>query len=343
MSIPEFVQIQHDPRSFNNGCVAGAPFGVGEGICLTQSDSEDLPQILIIMDDFNDISELMRRVRVGMLNVPLYNGNGYVRYSNHMGDENYSLETARMSTLNATVTGESVKVDDNFRDMLWRSGHWTPFESLILSVEIQSPIHIARQVYTYRTFARNEMSGRYSELPELNYEPVLDEVRYQSKVNKQMAAEVMPVDYAMEFLQMVRDNHTGSRAAYNKAIKMGVAKEMARILLPVSQITRYRITGSLRNWAHFLDQRTKADAQPQIQELAWGIAAVIKALWPKHYALIEEYTLNSKKLHRTELAVIKGLLERGIPTGRLESELISSGVTGRRLKEVLEVFQATKD
>ena len=147
-------------------------------------------------------------------------------------------------------------------------GHTTPFQQPQLTYLIEAPLFTIRQLRTYRIAVHNETSYRYTNATDTTFY-VPKEFRKQSQNNKQGSnGLIKEQNRAMQlYLESIDDSHN----TYTKLIKLGVAKEMARNVLPQSIITGMVSTMSLHGWLHFLDQRLKEDAQYEIRELAKSI------------------------------------------------------------------------
>jgi thymidylate synthase (FAD) len=213
---------------------------------------------------------------------------GYVKYIRHMGDDELIVETARMSTDGAFRGWES---DQPMLDYMYRHHHTSPFEFGSLIVEVQAPIMVYRQWHRHRTQTYNEMSGRYTELPDLCYVPEPDRIQKQSTINKQGSGEPFSMDEQLDYVADMREEQAIMRGRYGDRIRDGVSKELARINIPVSQYSRMRAVANLHNWLNFLRLRMDEHAQWEIRQYAYAIAKLVAHLWPRTYGLFEEYTL----------------------------------------------------
>lgn len=211
---------------------------------------------------------------------------GYVRYIEHWGNDNTPLEAARMSTGNATGVDEGK--DDRLRRRLWKDKHVTPFEMLGLHIEAQAPIFGARQIFRHRSFSMNEHSGRYADMPALYYLPAADAITGQDPHNKQMAGAPLSPEAQRRAQVVIAEATRRAREAYEELQALGVAREMARIVLPLNQYTRWRMQGNLRQWAHFLSLRLAPDVQPETRAYAEAIAAIVAEHFPKTWAVMSE-------------------------------------------------------
>lgn len=173
---------------------------------------------------------------------------------------------------------------------LWKNKHHTPFEMGGLVVEVQAPIFVAREWFRHRTQSYSELSSRYTELPDLYYIPSIDRLlnAKQSTKNKQGSSAGFTTDEAAQIQEQLRRATAVSRATYELLLDKGVAREVARMILPVNQYTRFRASANLRNWLHFLELRLAQGAQHEIREYAKVLGAIVKELFPRTWGLFEE-------------------------------------------------------
>lgn len=183
---------------------------------------------------------------------------------------------------------------------LYRDGHSTPFEMSECAFEIQAPIMVFREWHRHRTQAYSEFSARYAQMPDLHYLPALERFQKQSISNKQGSAEVLPPDIADVYRTEFEGQQEEIYAHYDNLVTHGLAKEVARLNTPVSRYSKMRAKTDLRNWFGFLNLRMRPNAQWEIRQFANAVAETIKELWPKSYALFEEYDLNGVRLSATE-------------------------------------------
>jgi thymidylate synthase (FAD) len=157
-------------------------------------------------------------------------------------------------------------------------------------VEIQAPIFVFREWHRHRTQSYNEMSGRYTPLPNLNYVPTLERLMLNSSPgNKQSgtikgAAEL--TEYAAEEWQLrIMDAYEKQETLYREALSIGVPKELARIHVGVGRYSRMRANANLRNWLHFLTLRMSKKAQWEIRQYADEVGKIVSELFPKTWSL----------------------------------------------------------
>ncbi len=139
--------------------------------------------------------------------------------------------------------------------------HWSPFEMVDMTVEIKTSRAIAAQILRHRSFSFQEFSQRYSEAQTLEEL----QLRVQAEKNRQSSSEEF-VDG--QLLAKVREHTAKGVALYNELIRAGVAKESARMILPLTTETTMYMKGSVRSWVHYIDLRTEENTQKEHREIA---------------------------------------------------------------------------
>tara|TARA_R110001592_G_scaffold265951_2_gene531570 strand:- start:5447 stop:6181 length:735 start_codon:yes stop_codon:yes gene_type:complete len=146
--------------------------------------------------------------------------------------------------------------------------HWSPFEHLFITFEIETTRAISAQLCRHRSFTFQEFSQRYSKVGRI---PV-PELRTKAETNRQSSEEVIEAEH---ILRAAFESIEDSKSTYTLLLNNGVAKETARGLLPMCTPTTLYMTGSIRSWLHFLAVRMDAHAQKEAQEIA---ASIYKSL-----------------------------------------------------------------
>ena len=169
-----------------------------------------------------------------------------------------------------------------------RHGHWSIFEMANIVMEIETSRAIAAQILRHRTFSFQEFSQRYSnDLLELE----LTEARRQDSKNRQNSIDDM-VEEAKELFARTQLNIFGeSRRKYDEAIEQGVAKECARMLLPLGTKTRMYVNGTVRSWIHYLTLRTGNGTQLEHKQIADAILDIFTEEWPLLGKMIRDQQL----------------------------------------------------
>ncbi|MDH4184668.1 MAG: FAD-dependent thymidylate synthase, partial [Nitrospinota bacterium] len=155
-----------------------------------------------------------------------------------------------------------------------------PFEMVQVTFRIRLPIFVMRQHVRHRTASLNEWSFRYTECPELFYLPAPDDVRGQSKVNKQMSQGSLEVEAQTKARTLIDGMNHHAYTVYKQLLELGVAREQARVVLPVSAYTQIVWSIDMRNLLHYFSLRLAPDAQKEIRDYARVMAAIVKKGWP---------------------------------------------------------------
>lgn len=170
---------------------------------------------------------------------------------------------------------------------LMRNQHWSPFEMVNVCVEIECTRDIARQILRHRSFTFQEFSQRYA-VAEL-YET--SEVRLQDEKNRQNSIEVQDRELERYWQEMQTDVLVAAKKAYGAALNAGIAKEVARKVLPEGlTMSRMYMNGSLRSWIHYLNIRTDKATQKEHRLVAEKIRSVISPLFPSTFAALDTMT-----------------------------------------------------
>ena len=211
------------------------------------------------------------------------------------------VQSARVSYGQGT---KMVSEDRGLVRYLMRHRHSTPFEMVEFKFHIAMPIFIARQWIRHRTANVNEYSARYSIMPDRFYRPDIENVRKQSKSNRQGGEGPIDAETAEEFLQLL-ESAEANYAKYLELTEKGVARELARAVLPVSVYTEWYWKCDLHNIFHFLSLRMDPHAQIEIQDYAKAMYALIKPIVPVACEAFEDYRLNAMHLTGLEIDAIR--------------------------------------
>jgi thymidylate synthase (FAD) len=172
--------------------------------------------------------------------------------------------------------------------------HTSPFEMAGAVIEVQAPIFVFREWHRHRTQSYNELSARYTVLPDLFYLPSVERLMMgkQSKTNKQSseAATYTQAEIA-DIQQQLWDAMQKSRDVYELLIGKDLARELARIVMPVGQISRMRASANLLNWMRFLTLRQNVGAQWEIRQYANVLGQILTENFPRSMALFNENPL----------------------------------------------------
>ncbi|MEM9400429.1 MAG: FAD-dependent thymidylate synthase [Verrucomicrobiota bacterium] len=215
-------------------------------------------------------------------------GQGFVRYIDHLGSDIRIVESARIS-YKSPSKGEDQ--DKRLLKYLYRNRHTSPFEQCSITFNIKMPIFIMRQFVRHRTFRLNEWSARYSELQDEFYVP--DQWRVADDKNKQ-GSQSGDLDHA-KITDEVKSFNDQAFQTYQSLLDQGVARELARTVLPVSIFTEVYVNCDLHNLLHFLHLREDDHAQWEIREIARGMREVAQALFPWTFEAYHEYKVKTVK------------------------------------------------
>jgi thymidylate synthase (FAD) len=235
---------------------------------------------------------------------------GYVVLVDYMGGDAAIVQAARVSYGAGT---KSVRDDRGLVRYLMRHRHTTPFEMVELKFLIRLPIYVARQMVRHRTANINEYSQRYSIVPDEFDLPPAEDIREQSKRNRQGRGEALPPSVAEKFRADLERVSTDAYAAYASALEAGVARETARLVLPLSYYTEWYWKTDLHNLFHFLSLRLDPHAQEEIRRYAAELSTIARAVAPVATEAFEEFQLDGVELSRREQRAIRALLDGATP------------------------------
>jgi thymidylate synthase (FAD) len=211
------------------------------------------------------------------------------------------VQAARVSYGQGT---KQVNEDRGLIRYLARHRHTTPFEMVEFKFHHVMPIFIARQWIRHRTANVNEYSARYSVVQDRFYRPDIENVRKQSIANRQGGEEPIDALTAQEFLDYLAKVEK-SYEDYQKLMDKGVARELARIGLPVNVYTEWYWKIDLHNLFHFLSLRMDAHAQQEIRDYATAMFKLIEPIVPIAAEAFLDYNLGATHLTRLEIEAIR--------------------------------------
>ena len=263
---------------------------------------------------------------------------GFVALVDYMGTDDSVERAARVSYGYGT---RKVSRTRGLVRYLRRHLHTTPSEMVEFKFHCAMPMFVARQWIRHRTASVNEYSGRYSLMPLLFYRPGADQFSLQSATSNQGRA---PGSVSPEFYReaMSRWDAVRARAAgdYGWLVGENVARELARIDLPLSTYTQWYWKIDLHNLLHFLTLRVDDHAQWEIQEYGRVMAGMVKRVAPLSYEAWIDYQVMGDKLSGAEIAALSRLVEadaEGVAAlggaGLSNAELAGLGLSGREIRE----------
>lgn len=185
--------------------------------------------------------------------------------------------TARVSN---PANQNNKKTSEKLVRYLIREGHWSPFEMVSATLEIETTRDIARQMLRHRSFSFQEFSQRYAEVDGLG-NPVFREARGQDLKNRQNSVRLPDGPLHNEWLVKQRNAWEAAKTAYDWALKQGIAKEQARAVLPEGITpSRLYMSGSMRSWIHFVELRSGNGTQLEHQRVAVECAEALSGVFP---------------------------------------------------------------
>jgi thymidylate synthase (FAD) len=211
------------------------------------------------------------------------------------------VQAARVSYGHGT---KQVNEDRGLIRYLARHRHTTPFEMVEFKFHHVMPIFVARQWIRHRTANVNEYSARYSVVKDRFYRPSLESLRQQSTTNRQGGDEQVDSLTADEFYRYL-DAVEAHYADYQKMLDEGVARELARIGLPLNVYTEWYWKIDLHNLLHFLSLRMDPHAQQEIRDFANAMFALIQPIVPIAAEAFLDYNFHALRLSRLEIEALR--------------------------------------
>lgn len=194
------------------------------------------------------------------------------------------IETKDLIAFCARVSNPSnqtnVETSDKLIHYLIKNKHWSPLEMVNMCLEIETTRDIARQILRHRSFSFQEFSQRYADpTQDLDFE--VREARLQDNKNRQNSIETDDERLQRKWEMAQRRVIHEARAAYEWAIKEGIAKEVARVVLPEGNtVSRMYMNGTLRSWIHYIELRSANGTQKEHRDIALACAEVIGNVFP---------------------------------------------------------------
>jgi thymidylate synthase (FAD) len=266
---------------------------------------------------------------------------GFVRLVDYMGNDAAVVQGARVSYGRGT---KSVSDDRNLIRYLMRYRHTTPFELAVAKFHVRAPIFVTRQWFRHRTASINEYSARYSVLEREFYFPREEDMAAQSASNRQGRDEVLPPDQAQAALALLREDATRAYDNYLRLLnedeqgqrldpgRAGLARELARMNLPINVMTQFYWQANLWNLLHFLKLRADPHAQMEIRAYAEAMLRVVEAWVPLTFEAFADYMRDAVQISGPALGVIKAMISGQDVTAA------SSGLSRREWRELMETL-----
>ena len=277
---------------------------------------------------------------------------GFVRPIDYMGDDAAIVQAARVSYGSGT---KKVSEDRGLIRYLMRHRHTTPFEMCEIKFHVKLPVFVARQWIRHRTANVNEYSARYSILEDEFYVPAPDQLATQSRSNRQGRGAVLEGAEAARVLDILRGDAATAYTHYEEMLnettggesgggesaaatkidpdRDGLARELARINLPLNIYTQWYWKIDLHNLFHFLSLRADPHSQYEIRVYADAMADMVARWVPHAYEAFRDYMQGGVTLSRAGLETVRGMLA-GEPV-----EQAASGLSPREWRELMALLK----
>lgn len=266
---------------------------------------------------------------------------GFVRVVDYMGNDDAVVQAARVSYGRGT---RKTSEDAGLIDYLLRHAHTTPFEMAEIKLHVKLPIFVARQWIRHRTASVNEYSARYSILDREFYLPELPQLAAQSTSNRQGRGDSLDGSDAQMFRQYIDADSARSYERYLQLLnknendepiiegKTGLARELARMVLPLNYYTQWYWKTDLHNFMGFLKLRLDPHAQYEIRVYAETMLSILKRWTPLTYQSFLEHRAGSVTLSAKAAAVLRARLQGQEVTRE------QSGLSQREWADLVRVF-----
>ena len=266
---------------------------------------------------------------------------GFVRVVDYMGDDAAIVQAARVSYGAGT---RHVREDEGLIRYLMRHRHTTPFEMCEIKFHVKLPVFVARQWIRHRTANVNEYSARYSVLDREFYVPAPQHLAAQSTSNRQGRGDVLEGAEAERAMRWLREDAMQAFDHYEAMLNedesaagfdpegQGLARELARMTLPLSTYTQWYWKCDLHNLFHFLALRADSHAQYEIRAYADVMLDMVKRWVPMAYQAFADYRMGAAELSAPGLAVVRRML-----AGEAVEQK-DSGLSPREWRELMAVL-----
>ena len=293
------------------------------------------------LDQIRAVSHTTRRPTVPVLEERMYTplpclDHGFVRLIDYMGNDAAIVQAARVSYGEGT---KKVRQDRGLIRYLLRNAHTSPFEMCELKLHCKMPIFVARQWVRHRTASLNEISARYSVLDNEFYLPAPDDIAVQAKNNRQGRGDTLTPEQSAMVLEMLKRDATNAYTTYETLLgeEYGLARELARMNLPVNWYTQWYWKIDLHNLLRFLRLRMDAHAQYEIRVFADAIASLVEDWVPLTWEAFSDFRVGGRFLSRHEVAVLRDAI-----AGRPISQE-TSGLSAREWRGLVAAFELKVD
>lgn len=194
---------------------------------------------------------------------------------------------AYMARVSNPSNQDNFETSDKLLSYLIRNKHWSPLEMVHATLEIETTRDIARQILRHRSFSFQEFSQRYANPTDMNFS--IREARLQDQKNRQNSIETNDVELSAMWNNFQEIVMSEARVAYNWAIKNGIAKEQARVVLPEGMTaSRMYMAGSMRSWVHYCQLRTEEGTQKEHRIIAQECMDALQPVFNGIFDILKE-------------------------------------------------------
>ena len=266
---------------------------------------------------------------------------GFVRLVDSMGGDDAIVQAARVSYGKGT---SKVSQDRGLIRYLMRHRHTTPFEMVEFKFHCKMPIFVARQWVRHRTANINEYSLRYSEARDEFYLPDPEYIQFQSSLNKQGRLGEVSASLKKKVSDYFQEISSRSFEIYSELNDAGVARELARAVLPVNLYTEWYWKNDLHNLLHFVGLRSDSHAQYEIRVFSDAMAESVKKVAPFAWEAYQDYVISGLRFSRIE----QSLFEQNLPERVIEDILediayqITASLHNNKPRQESELFPLYK-
>lgn len=227
---------------------------------------------------------------------------GFIRLVDYMGGDSRIVQSARVSYGKGT---KSVREDETLIDYLMSHQHTSPFEQVVFTFHCKMPIFVARQWIRHRAARVNEISGRYSVMEDEFYIPDENAIQLQSQDNRQGRAPYeVPAQLRQKVLAILIKGQQAAYDDYQNMLADDIARELARINLPLSLYTQWYWQIDLHNLFHFLQLRMDEHAQWETRQYAKVIADIARVIVPMAFKAFETHVLKAVRFSGPEIQAL---------------------------------------
>lgn len=212
---------------------------------------------------------------------------GFVRLEHVAGNDLFIVNAARISFLQKST--ELTTKEEGLINFLMKNRHGTPFEMVEFWWHIKCPIFVTREWMRHRIASYNEMSGRYRELPGEFYLPAPEVVRTQVGKPGAYSFEAVDTDLALKTIARFEKAYEFAWSQYQEMLADGVAKELARDVLPVGIYTEFLFKCNLRSLMNFISLRASPEALYEIRVYAQAMAKITAGIVPVTWTRFEDH------------------------------------------------------